>query len=42
LLTDEKAWGHYSGKSLGRAGEITFGRFEEEIKDLTNKLLSTG
>jgi glycosyltransferase involved in cell wall biosynthesis len=42
LLTDEKAWGHYSGKSLGRVGEITFDKFKEKVKDLTNKLLSTG
>jgi len=34
LLTDEKAWGHYSGKSLGRVGELTFDKFKERVKEL--------
>jgi len=38
LLTDEKAWGHYSGKSLGRVGELTFDKFEERVKELINPL----
>ncbi|PLC68376.1 glycosyl transferase [Vulcanisaeta sp. EB80] len=38
LLTDEKAWGHYSGKSLGRVGEITFDKFVSRLSELVKRL----
>ena len=34
LLTDAKVWGHYSSKSLGRVGELTFDKFKERVKEL--------
>jgi len=34
LLTDEKAWDHYSSRSLGRVGELTFDKFEKKVKEL--------
>ncbi len=34
LLTDAKVWGHNSGKSLGRVGELTFDKFKERVKEL--------
>ena len=39
LLTDEKAWGHYSGKSLGRVGEITFDKFVSRLSELVKRLV---
>jgi len=39
LLADEKAWGHYSGKSLGRVGEITFEKFVGRLGELVKKLV---
>ena len=39
LLTDEKAWGHYSGKSLGRVGEITFDKFVSRFSELVKRLV---
>jgi len=38
LLTDEKAWSHYSGKSLGRVGEITFDKFVSRLSELVKRL----
>ena len=38
LLTDGKAWSHYSGKSLGRVGEITFDNFVSRLSELVKKL----
>jgi len=38
LLTDEKAWSRYSGKSLGRVGEITFDKFVSRLSELVKRL----
>jgi glycosyltransferase involved in cell wall biosynthesis len=39
LLTDAKVWGHYSSKSLGRVGEITFDKFVSRLSELVRKLV---
>jgi glycosyltransferase involved in cell wall biosynthesis len=39
LLTDVKVWNYYSGKSLGRVGEITFGKFVSRLSELVRKLV---
>jgi len=39
LLTDVKVWNYYSGKSLGRVGEITFDKFVSRLSELVRKLV---
>jgi glycosyltransferase involved in cell wall biosynthesis len=39
LLTDAKVWNYYSGKSLGRVGEITFDKFVSKLSELVRRLV---